>query len=146
MISTFVEQSAYAKGVLASLIKLPIPKNSTAIVCENFLMGGKVSHPDHPERSCISPSFRSARAAVDCITTWNEGTNVVAQAEIDQLSHKILMPLGNGGIYLNQPWFNAPNWKRNFWGSESVYERLLKVKHQVDPDNFFTCHQCVGSD
>lgn len=35
-------------------------------------------------------------------------------------------------------------WQKQFWG-EKTYGELLKVKRKYDPDNHFTCRQCVGS-
>ncbi|WAR21031.1 VAO15-like protein [Mya arenaria] len=49
------------------------------------------------------------------------------------------------GMYLNEPWKDNPYWKEDFWGTEN-YERLLLIKRRYDPDNFFTCLHCVGSD
>ena len=37
-----------------------------------------------------------------------------------------------------------PQWKKVFFGSH--YDRLLSIKHKVDPQNLFTCNRCVGSD
>ncbi|WAR20986.1 ZEB1-like protein [Mya arenaria] len=49
------------------------------------------------------------------------------------------------GMYLNEPRKDNPYWKEDFWGTEN-YEGLLLIKRRYDPDNFFTCHHCVGSD
>lgn len=35
-------------------------------------------------------------------------------------------------------------WQKQFWG-QSNYDRLLTIKRKYDPDNHFTCKQCVGS-
>lgn len=35
-------------------------------------------------------------------------------------------------------------WQEQFWGDS--YPRLLEIKRKYDPDNHFTCKQCVGSD
>ena len=35
-------------------------------------------------------------------------------------------------------------WQKEFWGNET-YSRLLNIKKKYDPDNHFTCLQCVGS-
>lgn len=32
--------------------------------------------------------------------------------------------------------------EHSFWGDN--YERLLAIKRQVDPENFFWCAACVG--
>jgi hypothetical protein len=33
------------------------------------------------------------------------------------------------------------NWQSNYWGEH--YPQLLKIKKEVDPENFLTCHHCV---
>ena len=48
------------------------------------------------------------------------------------------------GMYPNESGPNVTNWKSNFWGSN--YDRLLQIKKKWDPDEFFYCSQCVGSD
>ena len=35
-------------------------------------------------------------------------------------------------------------WQKEFWGNKT-YSRLLNIKKKYDPDNHFTCLQCVGS-
>ncbi|KAL2674989.1 hypothetical protein Neosp_011169 [[Neocosmospora] mangrovei] len=37
-----------------------------------------------------------------------------------------------------------PDWQRAFWGPN--YEKLLDVKHKYNPDGFFWCKKCVGSE
>lgn len=48
------------------------------------------------------------------------------------------------GAYVNEADYFEPDWQHAFWGDN--YARLLAVKRQVDPDNIFTCHHCVGSE
>ena len=50
------------------------------------------------------------------------------------------------GTYYNEPDRNLPNWKRAYWGSMGNYDRLLRVKRKLDPENVLWCHNCVGSD
>lgn len=47
-------------------------------------------------------------------------------------------------MYVNEAWKDNPYWQDDFWGPN--YERLLSVKLRFDPENFFTCHHCVGSE
>ena len=35
-------------------------------------------------------------------------------------------------------------WQRQIWGNQT-YTKLLEVKKKYDPENHFTCKQCVGS-
>lgn len=48
------------------------------------------------------------------------------------------------GMYPNEAAQATPDWQSHFWGSN--YNRLYQVKLREDPDDFFTCDQCVGSE
>ena len=50
------------------------------------------------------------------------------------------------GSYFNEPAEDLDDWNVQFWGDASNYHRLLEVKRRWDPDHFFWCHNCVGSD
>lgn len=56
-----------------------------------------------------------------------------------------LAQLGNGS-YFNEAAEDLADWKTQFWGTSETYNRLLYVKRKWDPENFFWCHNCVGSD
>jgi hypothetical protein len=38
----------------------------------------------------------------------------------------------------------TPGWQTAFWGAN--YDKLLKIKKQVDPTGVFYCRSCVGSE
>ena len=57
----------------------------------------------------------------------------------------VLAKVGEGS-YFNEPAEDLQDWKVQFWGDASNYNRLLDAKRKWDPDNFFWCHNCVGSD
>ncbi|CCT63359.1 related to isoamyl alcohol oxidase [Fusarium fujikuroi] len=48
------------------------------------------------------------------------------------------------GTYMNEADWGNMNWKKDFFGSH--WDRLLKVKTRYDPEGFFYCPKCVGSD
>lgn len=51
----------------------------------------------------------------------------------------------SSGAYQNEADIFEPDYATAFWGQQN-YERLLKIKKEVDPDNILTCHQCIGWD
>lgn len=54
---------------------------------------------------------------------------------------------GNG-IYSNEEnseCGDGCDWKQEFWG-QSNYDKLLKVKNSIDPNQVFWCNHCIGSD
>jgi len=48
------------------------------------------------------------------------------------------------GAYINEANRFEPEWQKVFWGDN--YDRLLKIKRDVDPDDVFWCQPCVGHD
>jgi FAD/FMN-containing dehydrogenase len=53
--------------------------------------------------------------------------------------------LGNGSYFGESAHdMDKDEFKERYWGPN--YERLLAVKKSVDPENFFWCRNCVGSD
>jgi FAD/FMN-containing dehydrogenase len=47
-----------------------------------------------------------------------------------------------GGCYMNEADYLEVDWQTAFFGSN--YNRLLEIKRQYDPTNFFNCWKCVG--
>ena len=50
------------------------------------------------------------------------------------------------GVFFSEPPEDLDDWKVQFRGDASNYKRLLDAKQKWDPDNFFWCNNCVGSD
>jgi len=50
----------------------------------------------------------------------------------------------DAGTYESEADYFEPNWAVSFWGKN--YAKLLAIKNKYDPDNFFHCHHCVGSE
>jgi FAD/FMN-containing dehydrogenase len=50
----------------------------------------------------------------------------------------------HSGAYVNEADHNEPDYQRAFWGDN--YPRLFKIKREVDPDDVFWCHPCVGNE
>jgi FAD/FMN-containing dehydrogenase len=48
------------------------------------------------------------------------------------------------GTYFNQADYFEKDWGQQFWGEN--YPKLIAIKKKYDPENFFTCHHCVGSE
>ena len=44
----------------------------------------------------------------------------------------------------SQGWLGEKDWQKTFWGSH--YQRLLKIKKKVDPEDTLWCFPCVGSE
>jgi FAD/FMN-containing dehydrogenase len=68
----------------------------------------------------------------------------IAKARVDEAMRALRAVAPRAGSYVNETDYFEPDWQRAFWGNN--YARLLAIKHSVDPDGFFTCHHCVGSE
>ena len=51
----------------------------------------------------------------------------------------------NSGAYQNEADVFEPNPEQAYWGQEN-YEKLLKIKREIDPNNVLTCWDCIGWD
>jgi len=49
------------------------------------------------------------------------------------------------GTYYEQASYNEPDWCNRFFGKDNC-KRLKEIKAKVDPNNVFTCHQCIGDE
>lgn len=64
---------------------------------------------------------------------------------ISELVNPLRAITPDGGAYQNEADTYEPNHIHSFWGQDN-YNRLLKIKKEVDPSNLITCHQCVGAE
>ncbi|QRV75609.1 FAD-binding domain protein [Ceratobasidium sp. AG-Ba] len=143
-----ISKSALSKNSakLADLaVNIP-PYMSTTI---NIVGGGAVDKVD-PESTGLNPQWRN-----HALVTWNPGTgwsDDTPASTVDLLKESVTnvtQQLGKiGGLdqaaYFNEADPQEPQWKKAFFGKH--YDRLLKIKHKVDPQGVFTCNRCVGSD
>lgn len=121
-----------------------------AIACTTTLLGGKVQDFSVTSSS-VHPGFRSAQTWANCgvaVSAWWDFSleTYERQAELKDTAERFaakLRKFGNGE-YLNEGDADNPNWKLDFWGEH--YPELLRIKVRYDPNNFFYCHHCVGSD
>jgi len=81
---------------------------------------------------------------------WDNCRNAM-RSEIKQLKEQldekvqvIYNSFPNAGTYLNEASYFEKDWQTTFWGKN--YEKLLKIKQKVDPQDLFICHHCVGSE
>jgi hypothetical protein len=100
--------------------------------------------------SAITPAWRRSTWHVIYGTTWNPAnmTTTQIQASFHAVSTS-MDPLRNltpdGGAYLNEGDTYEPDPVDAFWGNEN-YQRLLQIKHEVDPQNVMQVHGGIGWD
>lgn len=126
--------------ILGSLLMVP-PKNLA--LPETDLPGG-------PGESSLNPAWRTSYYHSIFETTWNPSDTTYggfgSAAAVYNATTRTLDPLRAitpEAAYQNEGDTYEPNPEESFWGTEN-YERLLRIKKEVDPGNILTCHQCVG--
>ncbi|VUC22524.1 unnamed protein product [Clonostachys rosea] len=71
-----------------------------------------------------------------------------AWKESADLINKILQPIRDlspdSGAYLNEAHKYQRDYQKVFWGDN--YDRLAMIKKQMDPEDVFWCHPCVGNE
>jgi FAD/FMN-containing dehydrogenase len=74
----------------------------------------------------------------------NVSEGEAAKADVTAAMAILRAATPGSGSYVNETdWFES-DWQRSFWGEN--YDRLLRIKRQVDPASLFVCHHCVGSE
>jgi FAD/FMN-containing dehydrogenase len=99
----------------------------------------------------VAPFWRTAVAIV------NAGIPVADNATVEEVEEgsrqleqildqwRAVAPNSEGGgVYLNEADPEEPDWQHSFYGT--AYERLLEIKHQVDPWGVFYGLTAVGSE
>ncbi|CAH1789122.1 unnamed protein product [Owenia fusiformis] len=117
---------------------------------DSFQFSCTLAHLGHatvtpgPEDTSISPELRKAYISNSCGTAWGAGeTGDYQRLAIKDFDSNFLQQAGDG-VYYNEPDTDLVNWKSDFWGSN--YARLAEIKQRYDPDGYFRCSHCVGSD
>ncbi|KAI1370300.1 FAD binding domain-containing protein [Hypoxylon crocopeplum] len=121
------------------------------ITSQAFMSGVafNVSHAvSSPDDVAANPYFRKSifSAAVGApINYTNWAANKATQ---DTMTRNLLPALDsitpNGGVYLNEADFQAPNFQQTFYGGH--YKRLLAIKRKYDPNSIFYARTAVGSE
>ncbi|KAG8736933.1 hypothetical protein FRC10_008706 [Ceratobasidium sp. 414] len=114
------------------------------------IVGGGVIDKIDPESTGLNPQWRK-----EALVSWNPSSGWTDDTPAEMIKvfkaavTNVTQELGKiGGLdhaaYLNEADPEEPQWKKAFFGKH--YDRLLKIKRQVDPMGVFTCNRCVGSD
>jgi FAD/FMN-containing dehydrogenase len=88
-------------------------------------------------------AHRSELFLIQHLATIDPGAAQAESAARDWLAQSwaLVHPSGSGGVYPNFPDPDLQNWGHAYYGAN--YRRLLRVKAQYDPGNFFRFHQSL---
>ena len=125
--------------------------HGTEFQCTADMVGG-AALAALDDAASVHDAWRATALVMACSAYgWAEGGRDAAAAALNAWSARALAPLSrvgarNQSAYVNEAQtdgFDVP-WSELFWGSR--YGRLLDVKRSVDPDGFWRCPNCVGSE
>ncbi|KAF6834548.1 FAD binding domain-containing protein [Colletotrichum plurivorum] len=114
-----------------------------------FLVSGKGVHEAKPRGggNAVNPAWRTAYVHA-MATTRFPSANLTAKEEaiarLDSAADGLRKLAPDAGSYLNEGSAYEKDWQRVFWGDN--YDRLLRIKDEVDPEDVFWCSPCVGSE
>jgi hypothetical protein len=75
-------------------------------------------------------------------TVWIEEPDHVAAVEWLHGFRKVLATMITSEVYQNYPDASLPDYREAYWG-KATFDRLLTIKRQYDPDNFFSYAQSI---
>ncbi|KAH8879740.1 FAD-binding domain-containing protein [Thozetella sp. PMI_491] len=114
-----------------------------------YIVSGKGVHNAKPRGggNAVLPAWRKTYVHATRSVFFSPQNATARQAAIDATQRytsalRNLIP--DSGAYMNEASKYEPNWQQTFWGTH--YDRLLKIKREVDPDDVFWCTPCVGSE
>ncbi|KAI1779130.1 FAD-binding domain-containing protein [Hypoxylon cercidicola] len=95
----------------------------------------------------VNPSWRRTIAHATNglpFPPFNHTAKVEALAEVNKRTEPMRQLSPSMGSYVNENNPAEPDFPRSFWGDN--YERLFKIKREVDPLDVLWCDPCVGND
>ncbi|KAH7138154.1 hypothetical protein B0J11DRAFT_587266 [Dendryphion nanum] len=105
---------------------------------------GTASNKIAPNATSVHPDWRTAFAFMDIAVTGPWSGTTPSQISIAKKALEDADSVFGETAFSNEAWILEKNWQRQFWGEN--YERLVKIKRDVDPCGLFNCRRCVGSE
>ncbi|KAF1988613.1 FAD-binding domain-containing protein [Aulographum hederae CBS 113979] len=102
---------------------------------------------DPNDQTSVSPAWRISPWHV--VLKWgfkgDAPPNVVENAyrQVHESMDMMRAITPDGGSYNNEADVYEVEGGKTFWGKDN-YNRLMKLKKEIDPDNLFTCWGCIG--
>lgn len=120
------------------------PTENSVVTFTATLIGGKMREIGSNDTS-VHPGFRKTLFSMSGGVSFGEaGIPEATTLFVKTMELNDKFAQYGDGMYPNEAAQATPDWQSHFWGSN--YNRLYQVKLREDPDDFFTCDQCVGSE
>jgi hypothetical protein len=99
--------------------------------------------------NAINPAYRDSLAFVILSGYYYPNSTVEEINTVRNMVTNTLVPIlkevtPGSGTYMNEADVREPDWQQSFFGSH--YERLLKLKNELDPDRVLWAKTAVGSE
>jgi FAD/FMN-containing dehydrogenase len=140
-----VVQSETSNAEWMSAVRSTVAGGDFLVGCAIMLVGN-ATHPPN----AVLPAWRKTSVSCNVNAYWNYRAPLSTNLELKRRLVEEHMPAleaatPGGGVYLNEmdPWYKG-DWKANLYGDN--YDRLLDIKHRVDPDFLFWGNFSVASD
>jgi hypothetical protein len=123
-------------------------KTGSPMIIPMLCMSTPARTPD--DGSALTPFWRKSTWHVMFITQWDPAQTTAEKIRTAFVNvHKAMDPLRkltpSAGVYLNEADVFEVDSPSLFWGAQN-YQRLLQIKHQLDPNKVLQVHGGVGSD
>lgn len=145
LIPKAVTQDTAATKKLTNAIKTIVEDGTFLVGCE-LVNVPTAGHLDN----AVLPAWREAITGCNMNAYWNFTAPIETNYDLKWIMEDVYTPLWEaatpgGGVYLNEmdPWYKG-DWKTELFGAN--YERLLAIKHAVDPNHLFWGNFTVGAD
>ncbi|KAI0806129.1 hypothetical protein BC629DRAFT_1144164 [Irpex lacteus] len=115
-----------------------------------YLNGGGAVANVSGDATAVTPAWRDSIADFTIIFGFNETTNATDYVNAKNTVHaqiepfRQIAPVPQGGQYLNEGDVLEPDWQQAHWGSN--YDRLLKIKKEIDPNDLLVVYHGVNSE
>ena len=129
-------------GTIASFNVRPLSAGS------NTVATAAAADADLASMTSLSSQFRNATLFINCLLTWGVGTiPAIPMSYVSAFYDSVLRDLGteDGWQYINEA-TEMDNWQNRLWNGPEGYERLLRVKHEYDPEGLFQSRYGIGSE
>ncbi|KAH8925843.1 FAD-binding domain-containing protein [Atractiella rhizophila] len=122
-----------------------------ALPSVNFLNvpGGAVMNQPSSAMA-LNPAWRTAISHTVWYANWDQGATLAQQTAIRATGSIQLNDftniIGSEAAYINESDPDDLSWPNNYFGDDANYQKLLSIKKKYDPNHYFTCTGCVGSE
>jgi hypothetical protein len=112
------------------------------------MVGSSVVPAYYPNMQSLNPGWRDTLVHLVVVEGWQDGSpQAIVDAvhkDVTSKTHKLRASSPNTGAYFNEADSQEPHWQESFFANN--YEKLKKIKKEVDPVNVLWCQKCVGSE